>query len=56
MIFESYQVCVRSFETNMILAIPNPPTNKENPLIIHPPNFMFNIIPSIKSVKPEKHL
>jgi hypothetical protein len=36
-----------------MIAIPNPPTNKENPLIIHPPNFIFNIIHQ-KSVKPEK--
>jgi hypothetical protein len=50
--FESYQVCAFLYRTHDISNKSS--TNKENPLIIHPPNFMFNIIPSIKSVKPEK--
>jgi hypothetical protein len=53
--FESYQVCAFLYRDKHDISNTNP-TNKENPLIIHPPNFMFNIIPSIKSVKPEKHL
>lgn len=35
--------------TNIILAIPNPPTSSEKPLITHPMIFRVDIIPSIAS-------
>ena len=51
--FIDYIFVLSTFTHNLMLAIPNPPTRSENPLMTQPIILSVEIIPSIASCKPE---